>query len=167
MHTDAHGDTITAVTKKADKRQGVSLLTGDIRVRFPSARVATTSYEHQRTRHDNKDTYTYRLLTYTVQELPAIIPIGHTNEESQDASLHKAYIACQMPRGFDGGSMQQLFLVNILEVYDYILLSDTWNDNNTPTDYYAAIARATEAAADSHNVELNHKQLLFMFEFHN
>ena len=45
LYTDAIGDTVTVVTRKAETQQGEWTLTGDIRVRFPSARAATSAYE--------------------------------------------------------------------------------------------------------------------------
>ena len=45
FYTDALGETITVVTKKSDKHQGDWTLTGDIRVKFPSPRAASTVYD--------------------------------------------------------------------------------------------------------------------------
>ncbi len=56
FYTDALGDTITMVTKKSDKHQGDWILTGDIMVRFPRPRAASTVYAQQRKQHNNRDT---------------------------------------------------------------------------------------------------------------
>jgi len=40
FYTDNMGDTVTVVTKKAEQPQGELITTGDIRVKFPSARAA-------------------------------------------------------------------------------------------------------------------------------
>jgi uncharacterized protein (DUF1330 family) len=47
-YTDNLGDTVIAVTKKADQHQGEWITTGDTRVRFPSVRAAVTTYEQQK-----------------------------------------------------------------------------------------------------------------------
>ncbi len=47
LHMDTLGDPITVVTKKANTNADW-ILTGDIRVRFPSKRSAITAYEQQR-----------------------------------------------------------------------------------------------------------------------
>jgi hypothetical protein len=67
MHTDAHGDIITVVTRKSEHQQGAWILTGDIRVRFPISRAAISAYEQQRAQHNNKDPKAERLLTYEGQ----------------------------------------------------------------------------------------------------
>ena len=56
-YTDNLGDTVTIVTKKADRHQGEGITTVDIRVRFPSARAAVTTYEQQRNQQNNRDTH--------------------------------------------------------------------------------------------------------------
>ena len=56
FYTDALGDTITVVTRKSDKHKRDWIMTGDIRVRFPSTRVASTVHEQQRKHHNTKDT---------------------------------------------------------------------------------------------------------------
>ena len=43
LYMDAQGDTVTVVTKKSD--QGDWITTGDMRVRFLSARAVATAYE--------------------------------------------------------------------------------------------------------------------------
>jgi len=44
MHTDAHGDIITIVTRKSDNQQGAWILTGDIRARFPISKALISAY---------------------------------------------------------------------------------------------------------------------------
>jgi hypothetical protein len=85
MHIDAQGDIITVVTKKTDKQQGEWTTTGDIRVRFATSRAAKSAYEQQRSQHNNRDTQAERMLTYTEHVCPVLLPIGHTNEASEDA----------------------------------------------------------------------------------
>jgi hypothetical protein len=65
FYTDALGDTITVVTKDSDKHQGDQILTGEIRVRFPSPRAACTVYDQQREQHNNMDTQSSRLIGHT------------------------------------------------------------------------------------------------------
>ena len=48
FYTDALGDIVTIVNKKSEKHQEDWILTCDIRVRFPSKRAASTSYEQHR-----------------------------------------------------------------------------------------------------------------------
>jgi hypothetical protein len=47
MHTDAYGGIITVVTKKSEHRQGVWILTGNIRVGFPISRAKIAAYDQQ------------------------------------------------------------------------------------------------------------------------
>ncbi len=74
IHTDDNGDTITVVTRKSEQQQGAWILTGDIRVRFPSSRAATSAYAQQRDQHNNRDPKAERLLTYGGQVSPILIP---------------------------------------------------------------------------------------------
>jgi hypothetical protein len=120
FYTDTLGDTITVVTKKSDKHQGDWILTGDIRVRFPSPRATITMYDQQRKQHNNMDTHLSRLIGHTGQACPILIPSGHRGETSQDESLHKAYISCKTFRGKDHNGIQQLFRDNLREIYDKI-----------------------------------------------
>ena len=85
MHTDAHGDIITVVTRKSEQHQGAWILTGDIRVRFPSSRAAISAYTQQRDQHNNRDPRAERLLTHAGQVSPTLIPSGHSSEASEDA----------------------------------------------------------------------------------
>jgi len=49
LPTDTHGYTITIITKKANIQPGTWTLTGDIRIRFGSARASFSAYQQQRT----------------------------------------------------------------------------------------------------------------------
>jgi len=113
LYTDAIGDTVRVVTRKAEKQHGEWTLICDIRVRFPSARAAASVYEQHRTQHHNRDTQASRLLSYTSHVCPTFIPTGHTSETSQEDNLHKAYIACPMFRGRDNAALHQLFRDNL------------------------------------------------------
>jgi uncharacterized protein (DUF1330 family) len=48
FYTNTLGDTVTVVTKKAEQHKGEWITTGDIIVRFPSARETGAAYEQQR-----------------------------------------------------------------------------------------------------------------------
>ncbi len=65
FYTNTLGDTIMVVTRKAEQHQGEWITTGDIKVRFPSARAAVIAYEQQKTQHQNRDTYADRLFGHT------------------------------------------------------------------------------------------------------
>ena len=104
MLTDAQGDIITVVTKKTDKQQGDWTTTGDIIVRFATSRAAKSAYEQQRSQHNNRDTQAERLLTYTRQICPVLLSRGHTDEASEDASLHRLHVSCVAFRGLDAGN---------------------------------------------------------------
>ena len=108
------------VTKKSDK-QGKWILIGDIRVRFPSNRSTSSTYEQQRSQHNNKDTRAGRLLTYNGQVCPVLIPTGHTNEASE---LHKLHNVCVAFRGRDGGNLLQLFRDILSAIYENIITVD-------------------------------------------
>jgi len=56
FHAETLGDTIKVVTKKAEQHHGEWITTGDIRLRFPSARAAGSAYEQQRSQHHNRNT---------------------------------------------------------------------------------------------------------------
>jgi predicted negative regulator of RcsB-dependent stress response len=64
LPTDTHGETITTITRKANNQTGTWTLTGDIMIRFGSARAAISAYQQQRTKQHNKNTQAERLLTY-------------------------------------------------------------------------------------------------------
>ena len=55
FHDDTLGDTITVVTKKAERQHGEWITIGDIRAKFPSARAAGSLYEQQRSQHHNRN----------------------------------------------------------------------------------------------------------------
>ena len=152
LYTDDQGDTITVVTSKSD--HGEWITTGDIRVRFSSVRAAVTAYEQQRAQHHNRDTHAERLLSYTGQVCPVLIPSGHTGETSQDDSLYKVYIASQMIRGKDHVGLHQLFRDSAQEIYDRLGSLDA-NTLAVPEDYYSALSEAVEATGDRHYVELD------------
>ena len=138
---------------------------GDIKVRFSSARAAATSYEQQRARYHNKDTQAERLMSYTGQVCPVLIPSGHTGETSQDDSFHKVYIASQMFRGKDHVGLHQLFRDNVHEIYDKLVSIDA-NTPHVPNDYYSALSEAVEAAGEKHYVELDSHHTLYLFEYY-
>ena len=78
FYTDALGDIGTVVTRKSNKHQGDRILTGDIRVRFPSRRATSAAYEHQRNQQNNKDMQAARLIVYSGQVCSTLIPTGHS-----------------------------------------------------------------------------------------
>jgi hypothetical protein len=101
---DHIGDPITVVTKKTREPQGTVMLTGERRVRFPSARSAKHAYEQQRC-INHRDRGTSRLLTHIGSISLVILPTGHTGEESDDPSLHKIFISCANFRSKDNNAL--------------------------------------------------------------
>jgi hypothetical protein len=163
--TDAHGDTITAVTKKSADQQGTWTLIGDIRDRFSSARAAKAAYNKQRKQHNNKHTRTERLLTYNGQVCPTLIQSGHTNEESHDASLHTVYASSHIFWGRDGTSLHKLFRDSLLAHYE-ALLGGVHADYLDPNDFYTSINDAMDFARDNPTLELYSLELLYLFELY-
>jgi hypothetical protein len=144
-NTDNLGDTVTVITKKADQHQGEWITTGDIRVRYPRARAAVTTYEQRRNQQNNRDTHAKRLLGHTWQIYPTIIPTGHNGETSQDDTLHKAYVACSNFKRKDNSNLLQLFRDSLHELCDRLYDLDAEHDT-PPEDFYTTLAYATEAA---------------------
>jgi hypothetical protein len=165
LYTDTLGDIVTRVTKKSDKHQGDWILTGDIRVRFPSPRVASTVYDQQRKQHNNRNTQSSQLIGHAGHVCPIIIPTCHSGETSQDDSLHKAYVACPASRGKDHNGIHQLFRDSLREIYDNIFDIDA-KPMPIPEDYYTAISNATEAAGEGHTTAMDQNDLLFLFEYY-
>jgi hypothetical protein len=124
MHTDAQVDIITVVTKIMDKQQGEWTITSDIRVRFATSRAAKSAYEQQRIQHNNRDTYAERMLTYTWHVCPILLPIGHTSEASEDASMHRLHGSCAAFRGLDAGSLLHLFKDSLKDIYNNTISLD-------------------------------------------
>jgi hypothetical protein len=162
--TDTHGDTVTVVTKRSDTA-GSWVTTGDIRVRFASARAAITAYHQQRTQQNKKETKADRLLNHTGQVCHMLIPSGHTNETSQDPTLHKAYASSQMFRGLDNNSISQLFKQSLQAHYELLLEEVGEKEFVTPTDFYSTIFEAIDKANDYPTVELKSPDLLYLFEY--
>jgi len=98
FYMDTLGNTITVVTSKAEQHQGEWILTGDIKVRFSSARAAGTTYEQQNNHQRDRATQADRLLGYTRQACPTFTPTGHSEGTSQDDSLNKSFTALQRQR---------------------------------------------------------------------
>ena len=139
FHTDNLGDTITVVTKK---QHGEWITTGDIRVRFPSATAAGSTYEQQRSQHHNRNTQADRLLGHTWQVFPTLIPTRHTGETAYDDSLHKAFVSCANFRGKDINSLLQLFRDSLQELYDKQYDIDAEHISHLE-DFYTALSEAT------------------------
>jgi len=109
---DHVGDPIIVVTKKTGGPQGTCTLTGDKRIRFPSARSAKHAYEQHRGRnHRGMDTS--RPLTHNGIVSPAIIPTWHMGEESNDPSLQKIFISCANFKGKDNIILQSFLHENL------------------------------------------------------
>jgi hypothetical protein len=113
---DNLGDPITVVTKKIGGPQGTWTLTGDIKIRFPSARSAKQTYAQQRGQN-HRDRGTSRMLTHDGRVSPVIIPTWHLGEEADDPSLHQTYIACANFRGKENGAIQPFIQDNLAEIY--------------------------------------------------
>ena len=155
---------ITIVTRKAKQRQGELILLGDIRVRFPRARAAGTTYEQQRNEQHDIDTHAYRMLGHTEHVFPTFMPTGHIGETSQDDSLRKAFVACQAFRGKDNNNLSPLFQDSLHELYDMLFDIDA-DVINAPEDIYTAISDAMEASKDNHTIEVDAMHTLYLFEF--
>jgi len=67
-------------------------------IRFPSKRSVLTTYDQQRAPVRNKQDSDNRILTHDGHISPTIIPTGHMGIDSSDASLHKAFISCELLR---------------------------------------------------------------------
>jgi hypothetical protein len=146
MHTDAQGDIMTVVTMKWDKQQGEWTTIGDIRVRFATSKAAKTAYEQQHSKHNNRDAHAERMLTYTRHVCPVLLPTRHTNQASEDASLHRLHVSCAAFRGLDAGSLLQLFKDSIKDIYDNTISLDGADANQMPDDYFTALNDATKAS---------------------
>jgi hypothetical protein len=118
-------------------------VTWDIRVRFPSARAAGSTYEQQRSQHHNRNTHADRLLGHTRQICPTLIPKGRTGETAQDDTLHKAFVSCANFRGKDSNNLLQLFRDSLQELYDMLYDIDAENLSQ-PDDFYTALSDATK-----------------------
>ena len=140
-------------------------MSGVIRVRFPSPRVAGQAYEQQRIHHNTRDTQSARLIGHAGQVCPTIIPTRHNGETSQDDSLHKVYISCSAFRGKDNNGINQLFRDNLREIYDAIFDIDA-ELVEVPEDYYTIISNATEAAGEGHIALMAIYDLLYLFEYY-
>ncbi len=99
LTNDAVGDPITVDTKKTSKSEW--FLTGDIRVRFTSKRSVLTAYAQQRAPVKHKGDSESRILTHDGHISPTLIPTGHIGSESNEASLHRVFISCELLRGKD------------------------------------------------------------------
>ena len=154
MYTDTLENTRTIVTRKAEQHQGECIMTGDIRVRSPSARAAGTAHEKQRNPQHSKDAMAYRLLGHTKQVCPTFIRTRHSGETSLEDSLHKAFVAFPSFKGKDINNLAQLFRDNMHDLYDRFFDIDA-EAINVPEDFYTTLSDAIKAARDSHNAELD------------
>jgi len=165
MHTDVLGDIITVVTRKSDHQQGAWILTGDIRVRFPSSRASISAYNQQRAQHNNRDPKAERLLTYGGQISPTLIPLYHINEALEDASLHRLHVSSASFRGIDGVGLLRISRDNVGKTYENILALDTADDFQVPKDLFSAFNEGVEIAGEEARVELDMGTQLYLFEF--
>jgi hypothetical protein len=148
-----------------DEQQGEWITTGDIRVRFATDRAAKSADEQQRIQHNNRDKQADRLRTYTGHVCPVLLPTGHNNEASEDASLHRLHVSSAAFRGLDAGRLLQLFKDSLKDVYENTISLDGGDAQQIPDDYYTALNEATEASTDQSTVKLDSKTLLYLFEF--
>jgi len=163
LPNDAHGDTIMIATIKANGQPGTWTLTRNIRIRFSSARAVISAYQQQKTQQHNRNTQAERLLTYDGKICHTLIPSGHTNEESQDPSLHRVYASSQMFRGRDSIGIRALFIES-MQAHSEALLDNNGNQDYTiPNEFYTAISNAVDYASDAIIVELHSPELLYMF----
>ena len=140
-------------------------MTGDIKVRFPNRRAADTSYEQQQNQQNNRDTQSARILGYSGQVCPTLIPTSHSGETSQDDFLHKVCISCLTFRGKDSNGINLLCRDNLHEIYDKLFDIDA-EAIEIPENYYTTIANATKAAGEGHTSKLDPRFLLYLFEYY-
>ena len=165
LHHDQMGDPVIVVTKK-DKSINEWHLTGDIRVRFPSKRSVLSAYNQQRALVRHADDGNNRLLTHDGHISPILIPSKHVGNESFEASLHKAYVSCELLRGKDNGELSAIFRDNLKETYEDMLLSDK-DEYIPPTDFidtFITVIEATESS-NAREITLTSTNLLYLFEF--
>ncbi len=159
------GDAITVVTKKAEQQHGEWITTGGIRVRFPSARAAGSTYEQQRSQHHNMNTHADHLLGHTRQVCPTLILTRYFGETTQDDALHKAFFACANFRGKYSNNLLQIFRDNLHEPYDRLYDIDAEHLSQLE-DFYTALSDSTKTAKDNHYAALNTFHTLYLFEFY-
>jgi hypothetical protein len=90
---------------------------------------------NKRAQHNNRDMKAERSLTYTVQVSSILIPKGHANEASGDASLHRLRVACTTLRGKYGASLLHFFRDSLSEIYENILALDSAEVFQVREDY--------------------------------
>ena len=62
------------------------------------------------------------------------MPIDHIGSESNEASLHRVFISCELLRGKDTGELPTLFIDSLLDVYADLLLQPD-NGYKPPEDF--------------------------------
>jgi hypothetical protein len=120
LQIDNIGDHINVVTKRTE--QSDWFLSRDSRARFSSKRVVLTIYDQQRALVRNKRDSDNRILTHDGHISPTIISTGHTGSDSSEASLHKAFISCELLRGKDSGELPTFFRDSLNDFYEDLLL---------------------------------------------
>jgi len=106
------------------------------------------------------------MLTYNGQVCHSLIPSGHTNEESQDPSLHRVFASSHMFRGRDGIGIPTMLRERLQTHYEALLDDNGNKDYTIPNDVYTAISDAIDYAGDATTVELRSPELLYLFEFY-
>jgi len=106
------------------------------------------------------------LLTHDGHVSPILIPSGHVGNESSEASLHKAYVSCELLRGKDNGELPTIFKDILKETYEDILLNDK-DEYIPPTDFIDTFITTIETAksADAGEITLTSTYLLYLFRF--
>ena len=104
-------------------------------------------------------------MTYTGHACPVLIPTRHTNEASEDASLHRLHVSCAAFRGLDAGSLLQLFKDSLKDIYDNNISLDGADAHQMLDDYFMALNDATITYSDQHAVDLDNRTMLYLFEF--
>ena len=102
LKIDVQGDPVTLVTKKTNINSDW-LLAGDIRGRFPSKRSAISAFEQQRAPVGGRGNNESRVLTHGGNIIQTLLPTGHISNESNEPSLHKVFVSCELLRGKDNG----------------------------------------------------------------
>ena len=165
LQHDQLGDPVIVVTKNHTNSNDWHL-TGDIRVRFPSKRSVLHAYDQQKAPVKNADDNNKRLLTHYGHINPIIILTGHVGNESTEASLHKAFLSCELLRGKDSGELPTIFKDNLKGTYEEILLNDK-DDFIAPDDFINTFITSNKAidSINSGAVSLPTIDLLYLFEF--
>ena len=103
-------------------------------MRFPSKRSVLSTSEQQRASIRGRDDNESRVLTHDERTIQTLLPTGHIGSESSEASLHKAFVSCEVLRAKDNGELPTLFRDILKDRYEDLILNNT-DDFQTPYDF--------------------------------